>query len=112
MEGQLARREASAELGDHDRNCVLKHCLYLKIFIPNFVAFFVSLEFVISCVRKMPFSATSAKREFTQAIVSLSISHCPLVRDSEPMRLFEIPTSLSLYMLMIVVTLLISVYYG
>ena len=56
----------------------------------------------------MTFSAITAKREFTPAIVSLSTSRevdndlCPLVRDSEPIRLLEMPTSLSLYMLMIV----------
>ena len=28
---------------------MLKHCLFLKTFIPNFVAFFVPLATVISC---------------------------------------------------------------
>ena len=37
-------------------NCVLKHCLSLKTFIANFIDFFVSLGFVISCTRKMSFS--------------------------------------------------------
>ena len=72
--------------GDHGRNtrhviwanCVLKHCLSLKTLIPNFIAFFLSLGSVISCIRKMSFSVTSAKREFTPAgrppIVSLSTS--------------------------------------
>ena len=61
---------------------MLKHCLSLKTFIPNFVAFFVSLAVVISCVRKMSFSVTSAKREFTRpAIVSLSTcgGECPVL---------------------------------
>ena len=53
---------------------MLKHCLSLKTFIPNFVAFLVSLGIVISCIRKMSLSVTSAKREFTSAIVSLSTS--------------------------------------
>ena len=53
---------------------MLKHCLSLKTFIPNFVAFFVSLAIVISCICKMSFSVTSAKREFTPAIASLSTS--------------------------------------
>ena len=91
-------------------NCVLKHCLSLKTFIPNFVAFFVSLAVVISCVRKMSFSVTLAKQEFTPAghcfIIHLQGGgQCPLVRDSEPIRLLEIPTSPSLYMLMDIVHL-------
>ena len=55
-------------------NCVLKHCLSLKTFIPNLVAFFVSLGIVISCIRKMSFSIISAKQEFSLALVSLSTS--------------------------------------
>ena len=112
VEGQLLFKERSIsetwrsgeKTLDMWANCVLKHCLSLKTFIPNFVAFFVSLAVVISCVRKMSFSVTSAKREFMPA------GHCfiihlpgggqwPLVRDSEPIRLLEIPTSPSLYML-------------
>ena len=84
---------------------MLKHCLSPKTFIPTFVAFFVSLGIVISCIRKMSFSVTSAKQEFTPAIVSLSTSwemdiqvvHA-LVRVSEPIKLLEIPTSLILLM--------------
>ena len=53
---------------------LLKYCLSLKTFIPNFVALFVSLGVVISCICEMSFSVTSAKREFTSAIVSLSTS--------------------------------------
>ena len=53
---------------------LIKHCLSLKTIIPNIVAFFVSLGIVISCVRKMSFSVTSAEQEFTPAIVSLSTS--------------------------------------
>ena len=84
---------------------MLKYCLSLKTFTPNFVAFFVSLGIVISCIRKMSSSVTSAKREFTPAghcfIIHLpGGGHCPLVRDSEPIRLLEIPTSPSLYMQM------------
>ena len=77
---------------------MLKHCLSLKIFIPNFVVFFVSLVVVIFCVRKMSFSVSSAKREFTPAghcfIIHLpGGGQCPLVRDSKPIGLLEIPTS-------------------
>ena len=83
---------------------MLKHCLSLKTIIPNFVAFFVSLGIVISCICKMSFSVTSAKQEFTPAGYCFIIhlpggAQCPLVRDSEPIRLLEIPTSPSLYML-------------
>ena len=85
---------------------MLKHCLSLKTIIPNFIAYFVSLGIVISCICKMLFSATSAKEEFTPAGICLIIylpggGQCPLVRDSEPIRLLEIPTSLSLYMLIV-----------
>ena len=51
-----------------------KQCLFLRTSIPNFVAFFESLRVVIFCIRKMSFSVTSAKQEFTPAIVSLSTS--------------------------------------
>ena len=52
----------------------------------------------------MSFSVTSAKREFTPAghcfIIHLpGGGQCPLVKDSEPIRLLEILTSPSLYML-------------
>ena len=85
---------------------MLKHCLSPKNFIPNFVAFFVLLEIVISCIHKMLFSVTSAKQESTPAghcfIIPLSgDGQCPLVRDSEPIRLLEIPSSPSLYMLIL-----------
>ena len=53
---------------------MLKHCLSLKTFIPNFVAFLVSLGIVISCIRMMSFVVASEKRELTPAIVSLSTS--------------------------------------
>ena len=83
---------------------MLKHCLSLKTFIPNFVAFFVTLGIVIPCIHKMSFPVTSAKRELTPAghcfIIHLpGGGHCLLVRDSEPIRLLEIPMSPSLYML-------------
>ena len=74
---------------------MLKHCLPLKTFIPVFVAFFVLLGITLSCIRKMLSSVTSAKREFTLP----GGGHCPLIRDSEPIRLLEIPMSQSLYML-------------
>ena len=101
-----SRREASAKLDDDQERrhwtceqiVCLKHCLSLKTFILNFVAFFVPLATVISCFLKMSFSVTSAKREFTPAghcfIIHLpGGGRCPLVRDSEPIRLFVIPTS-------------------
>ena len=83
MQGQLLFKErgisgakwrSGQKTLDMWANCVLKHCLSLKTFIPTFVAFFVSLGIVISCIRKMSFSVTSAKRELTPAIVSLSTS--------------------------------------
>ena len=87
---------------------MLKHCLSLKIFILNFVAFFVSLAVVISCIQKMSFSVTLAKWEFTPAglcfIIHLpGVGQCPSVRDSEPIRLLVIPTSPSLYMLITII---------
>ena len=82
VEGQLLFKErgiseawrSGQKTLDMWANCVLKHCLSLKTFIPNFVIFLVSLGIVISCIRKMSFSVTSAKREFMPAIVSLSTS--------------------------------------
>ena len=50
--------EGSQKTLDMWVNCVLKHCLPLNSFIPNFVAFFVF--FVLFCIRKMS-SVTSAK---------------------------------------------------
>ena len=88
------------DTGHVSKNCVLKHCLSLKTVIPNFVAFFVSLAVVISWVRKMSFSVTSAKRGVYAGhcfIIHLpGGGQCPLVRDSEPIRLLVIPTSPSL----------------
>ena len=62
---------------------MFKHCLSLKKLIPNFIAFFVSLGIVISYIRKMSFSLTSAKREFTPAIVLFlpGGGHCPYKTD-------------------------------
>ena len=91
---------------------MLNHCLSLKTIIPNFVAFFVSLGIVISFIRKILFSVTSEKQEFMPA-GDCFISHllgggqCPLVRDSKPIRLLEIPTSPSLYMLIIIILIII-----
>ena len=48
-----------------------------KLCVPNFVAFFVLLAIVISCIRKMSFSVTSAKREFTPA------GHCFIITSQE-----------------------------
>ena len=88
---------------------MLKHCSSLKTFIPNFVAFFVSLVVVISCMFKMSFSVTSARRELTPAGHCLII-HFPLVRDSEPNKLLVIPTSPNLYMLIWDVHFLLAFY--
>ena len=115
-----SRREAISEawqsgqkILDMWANCVLKHCLSLKTIIPNFVAFFVTLGIVISCIRKLSFSVTSAKREFMPAghcfIIHLpGGGQCPLVRDSEPIRLLEIPTSPSLYILIIIIIIYVK----
>ena len=61
------------------------------------------LGIAISCVRKMSLSVTSAKQEFTPPLF-----HYPppgrwtmsIGQRYEPIRLLEIPKSLSLYMLM------------
>ena len=60
--------------GHVSKLCVKTLFISLKTLIPNFVGFFVSLGIVRSCIRKMSFSFTSAKPEFTPAIVSLSTS--------------------------------------
>ena len=84
---------------------MLKHCLSLKTFMSSFVAFFVSLGILMSCIRKCCSQSLQLNGSLRQpAIVSLSTDlpvggQCPLVRDSEPIRLLEIPTSPSLYML-------------
>ena len=70
LEGQLLFNERGISGGwrsgqkalDMWANCALKHCLSLKNFIPNFVAFFGIIRNLISCVRRMSFSVTSAKR--------------------------------------------------
>ena len=105
LEGQFLFKErgisdvwrSGEKILDMWANCVLKHRLSLKTFILNFEAFFVSLGIVISCIRKMSFSVTSAKWEFTPASHCFIIhlpggGHCPLVRDSDPIRLLVIPT--------------------
>ena len=91
---------------------MLKHCVSLKTFIPNFVAFLASLGIVISCIRKMSFSVTSEKRAFTPALFHYPLpggGQRPLVRDSEPIILLEIPTSPSLYMLIIIIIIIIII---
>ena len=50
---------------------------FVKTFIPNFVASFLSLGIAISCIRWMSFSVTSAKREFTPYIGHCFITHLP-----------------------------------
>ena len=112
---QGERHQRSLAIRTEDTGHVSKLCvktLSLKTIIPNFVAFFVSLGIVISCIRKMSFSVTSTKRELYAGhcfIIHLpGDGHCPLVRDSEPIRLLEIP-SLSLYMLIIVITIIIII---
>ena len=82
VEGQLLFKEteASAKLAiriedtGHVSKLCVKTLFIFETIIPNFVAFFVSLGIVILCVRKMSFSVTSAKQEFTPAIVSLFTS--------------------------------------
>ena len=85
-------------------NCVLKHCLSLKTFIPNFVAFFVSLGIVLYC--KFAIMQDVVLGHFGKTgvyagrpLFQYPPPKCPLVRDSEPIRLLVIPTSPSLYML-------------
>ena len=63
------------DTGHVSKLSVKKHCLPLKTFIPNFVAFFVLLGIALFCIHKMSSLVTSAKREFTPAIVSLSTSN-------------------------------------
>ena len=61
------------------------------------------LGIALRYIRKMSSSVTSAKREFNRPYCSIihlpGGGHCPLARDSEPIRLLKIPTSLSLYMI-------------
>ena len=79
-----------------------KHCAPIKPFIPNFKAFFVLIGIALSCIRRSSFSATQQTGAYSVHcfIVRLPVGgHCPLVRDSEPIRLLEIPTSPSFYML-------------
>ena len=82
---------------------MLKHCFSLKTFIPKFVAFFVpfrncnifhSQDVVSRFLRQ---NGVYAGHCFI--IHLLGCGQCPLVRDSEPIRLLEIPTSLCLYRL-------------
>ena len=79
---------------------MLKHCLSLKTIIPNFVAFLVLSRIAIPCVRKMSFwvnSATGVHAGHCFIIHLPGGGQCPLVRDSEPIRLLEIPTSSNVY---------------
>ena len=64
---------------------MLKTLFTSESFHSCFRSFFVLLGIALSWIRKMLSSVTSAKREGE--------------RDSEPIRLLEIPTSPSLYML-------------
>ena len=70
---------------------MLKHCLSLKTFIPNFVAFFVALGIVIILhsqdVVLGHFGKTGVYAGHCFIIHLPGGGHCPLVRDSEPMRL-------------------------
>ena len=124
VEGQLLFKErgiseawrSGEKTLDMWANCVSKHCLSLKTFIPNFVAFFVSLGIVIFCIRRKMFSV--ARFGKTGVYTGRSLFHYPpprswykqsdwfatsdsLVRDSEPIRLLVTPTSPSLYILML-----------
>ena len=82
---------------------MLKHCLSLKTFIPNFVIFLVSLGFCnilhSQDVVLGHFGKTGVYAGHCFIIHLPGGEQCPLVRDSEPIRLLEIPTSPSLYML-------------
>ena len=77
VQGERHQRSLAIRTEDtgHARKLCVKHCLSLKTIIPNFVAFFVSLGIVISCICKMSFSVTSANPSLSRpAIVSLSTS--------------------------------------
>ena len=83
LEGQLLLKDGGISGGWRSagqktlnmwENRVLKHCLSLKTLISDFVALFCIITNLISCIRRMSFSVTSGKQEFTPAIVSLSTS--------------------------------------
>ena len=77
IQGERHQRSLAVRTEDtgHVSKLGLKHCLSLQTFIPNFAAYLVSLGIVLFCIRKMSFSVSSAKREFTPSIVSLSNVH-------------------------------------
>ena len=70
----LVGDQAREDNGHVSKLCVKTLFISENFHSYNFVAFFVSLAVVISCIRKMSFSVTSAKREFTPATVTLSTS--------------------------------------
>ena len=81
-------------------NCVLKHCLSLKTFIPNFVGFFRNCKILHS--RDVVLGHFGKTRVYAGHCFIIHLpggGQCPLARDGEPMRLLEIQTSPSLYML-------------
>ena len=87
---------------------MLKHCLALKTIILNFVAFFVGI--VRNCnilnwkdVVLGHLSKTGVYAGHCFIIHLPGGGQCPLVRDSEPIKLLEIPTSPSLYILINVI---------
>ena len=55
VQGERHQRSLAIRREDtgHVRKLCVKHCLSLKTFIFNFVAFFVSLGTAISCIRKL-----------------------------------------------------------
>ena len=63
VQGERHQRSLAIRTEDtgHGNKLCVKTLLSLKTIISNFVAFFVSLGIVMSCIRKMSFSVTSAK---------------------------------------------------
>ena len=72
---------------------LLRHCLPVKTFVPNFVAFFVLLA--IDCLAFGDFLLCHYRRTGVYAdhcfIINLpGGGHCPLARESEPIGLLEV----------------------
>ena len=64
---QGERHQRSLAIRTEDTGHVSKLCDKTLFVSEDFHSFFVSLRIVLSCIRKMSFLVTSAKREFTPA---------------------------------------------
>ena len=109
--------EASVELGDQDfeklreqktlymwANCLLKHCLLLKTFTRSFLC--IVGNYIILHSQDVVLGHYDKTGVYTDRCFIIQLpggGHCPFVRDSEPIRLLEIPMSPSLYVLIIIV---------